>query len=258
MKEKISEMTIGYLDTLVKNRDEWINFSEFEDEYIDLFNVLEKIGIKLELKMVENPYEVLIGVKKEMERNVSPYKNRNQILDTKVEKDDLEEREFKAVSKKFNQKGITMNLINNLVSKSPININIFEVKKLTDLQKRKTISYLRVNKLTKNQTPKPSLNGEITLTVDIKNMLVQRNDNGAEYKFVSKSGKSKRFDYFCKILKDKKVPADKFKKSFQLISGEIKKINEAICEKLHLTEYIILNKMNSGYEINPVYKITTI
>jgi len=92
---------------------------------------------------------------------------------------------------------------------------------------------------------------KITLKINKNKMEVSKDNSLCVCPF-RKNSKNRRFEYILILAKSRtKIGASKLSnKSIQSTSSEIDKINERLKKDLDLTENIIVNNQNSGYEIN--------
>lgn len=80
--------------------------------------------------------------------------------------------------------------------------------------------------------------------------------NKFKHSFRKATGANKRFEYLIKIYKNPKIGgSDLGSSTLQNVSKELKKLNVIIKNKLKLSDDLIINNGNSGYEINNKYKI---
>lgn len=103
-----------------------------------------------------------------------------------------------------------------------------------------------------------TINNKITLKINKVKMEISKDNNTLVCSFRKVGGKNRRFEYICKLAISKtKIGSKKLRdKTFQNTSGEIDKINDRLIKDLDLTEKVIKNKGNSGYEINrEIYEI---
>lgn len=101
-------------------------------------------------------------------------------------------------------------------------------------------------------------NKKIIIKIDTAKKTIARETGKEtlEYQFRKSDGKNKRFEYIVTIAQNPKVGAKKLSNAtYQSISSEIMEINEIIKQGLKLTQDLIINKGNSGYEINKMYEI---
>lgn len=126
-----------------------------------------------------------------------------------------------------------------------------------DVLKKRAESFL------KTDLSKPILrsiyknNEVIILQINEEKKEVTRKDNFKfKHSFRKPSGINKRFEYLIKIHHSPKISGyDLGSPSLQNISKEINKLNKKLGGSLKLSDDLIINEGNSGYEINPKYKI---
>lgn len=93
------------------------------------------------------------------------------------------------------------------------------------------------------------IKNKIDIEIDFDKGLVKKVSDGKSLIFRNPK-RSKRFGFIKQIYRDKKVKGDKLGKDITNTSTEIKTINTNLKQKLYLSEDIIINHGNSGYELN--------
>lgn len=112
--------------------------------------------------------------------------------------------------------------------------------------------------LTKEELEVVVKSKKIIIKIDTARKTIARETSGGtlEYQFRKSDGINKRFGYIIMIAQNPKVGAKKLSNaSYQSISSEIIEINTIIKQELKLTQDLIINEGNSGYEINKPYEI---
>lgn len=107
---------------------------------------------------------------------------------------------------------------------------------------------------------KENKNKKIILQIKKERFEIIKKDSGFSYSFRKIEGNNKRFKYLIKIKEKPQISAKDLMehsdtKTMQNLSKEISKLNEIIKKKLNIEDQLILNKNNTGYEINEKYEI---
>lgn len=117
-------------------------------------------------------------------------------------------------------------------------------------------TYLANNK--EESSVSTSNHNKTILKINKSKMQVTKDNSLLVCAFRKVGGKNLRFEYILNLAKTStKISAKKLRnKTIQNISSEIDEINERLKENLELTEDVIKNDDNSGYEINrEIYEI---
>ncbi|HNW71679.1 MAG TPA: hypothetical protein PKZ36_00285 [Candidatus Paceibacterota bacterium] len=127
------------------------------------------------------------------------------------------------------------------------------------LYKKNLLSFLQINKLklSSNDTKKID-NGNIILMIDeVKKEIFRKDNNKFIHRFRKTHGKNKRFEYIINIYNNPKIGGSDLAKggTLQNLSKEINNLNKKIKTELRLSEKIIVNDDNTGYQINDKYNI---
>lgn len=101
---------------------------------------------------------------------------------------------------------------------------------------------------------------KIILQISKENLSISKKDSGFTCYFQKREGSNQRFKRLVKIIESKNISANDLiwyigSGTKQNLSGENKKVNGFLKNKLGLTDDIITNDGNTGYKINEKYKI---
>lgn len=92
--------------------------------------------------------------------------------------------------------------------------------------------------------------GRIKILIDKDKQEVHRADNSKTHPFRKAGGKNKRFDMVMAIAQHPKIGAAKLSDNARNASKEVGNINRLIKKGLRLTKPLIINRKNSGYQVD--------